>query len=213
MRQQGRRSLATTGRTLGPWANWVLWSSLDIPRVGGGTQHREAPMWVIAGVLLGLVVVASLVGFHSGPHTHVAAGIVGILAAAWLALMAAEGRSAPLLWVLFGADVAISAGIGVMGWTAIRRSDRADRHAASRRLEGAEGVAVTDLTPSGIVRVRGEQWSATCVNGPVAAGSPVQVLSSGVRLEVWGEHPDGPPLGQLGGTTDVAGTPSKEQST
>lgn len=100
-----------------------------------------------------------------------------------------------------------------MGWTAIRRSDRADRHAASHQLEGAEGVAVTDLTPDGIVRVRGEQWSATCVNGSVAAGSPVQVLSSGVRLEVWGEHPDRLHLGQLGDSADAAGTPSKEQST
>ena len=41
-------------------------------------------MWIIAGVLLGLVVLASLVGFHSGPHAHVAAGVVGVLAAAWL---------------------------------------------------------------------------------------------------------------------------------
>jgi len=27
-------------------------------------------MWVIAGVLLGLLVLASLVGFHTGPHAH-----------------------------------------------------------------------------------------------------------------------------------------------
>ena len=35
-------------------------------------------MWVIAGVLLGLVVLASLIGFHVGPHAHVAAGVLGV---------------------------------------------------------------------------------------------------------------------------------------
>jgi membrane-bound ClpP family serine protease len=146
-------------------------------------------MWIVAGLLLGLVLVTSLVGFHSGPHTHVAAGILGVLAAAWLLYMAADGRSAPLLWVLFSADVVISAGIGVMGWVAIRRSG-AGGHLPSGQVEGAEGVAVTDLTPQGVVRVRGEEWSATSLNGNVPAGSRIQVLRGGVRLEVWGERSD-----------------------
>ncbi len=34
-------------------------------------------MWVVAGVLIGLVVLVSLVGFHSGPHAHVVAAAVG----------------------------------------------------------------------------------------------------------------------------------------
>ncbi len=61
-------------------------------------------MWVIAGVLLGLVVLASLIGFHVGPHAHVAAGVLGVLAAAWLVVMAVDGRSAPVLWALLSAD-------------------------------------------------------------------------------------------------------------
>jgi membrane-bound ClpP family serine protease len=161
-------------------------------------------MWIVAGILLGLVVATSLIGFHSGPHTHVVAGVVGILAAAWLALMAAEGRSAALLWVLFGADLVISVGIGVMGWTAIRRSGRLPGRTSSRQLEGAEGVAVTDLSPDGIVRVGGEQWSATCVNGPLAAGTRVQVLRGGVRLEVWGERPGVPAPGRRTLTAAIA---------
>jgi membrane-bound ClpP family serine protease len=56
-------------------------------------------------------------------------------------------------------------------------------------LEAAEGVAVSALTPEGIVRVRGEEWSAVSVNGPVPADTKVQVLrAGGVRLEVWGEN-------------------------
>lgn len=143
-------------------------------------------MWIVAGVLLGAVVLASVAGFHVGPHAHVAAAIAGMLAAGWLVLMAAIGYGEPVLWLLLGADVVVASGIGVMSWVSLTRT----RPVAPRstRLEGEEGVAVSDLTPGGIVRVRGEQWSADSVNGTVAAGSRVQVLrAAGVRLEVWGE--------------------------
>lgn len=145
-------------------------------------------MWIVAGVLLGLVVLSALVGFHSGPHAHAAAGVIGVAAAAWLVLMAVSGRSGPALWALLSADLVVSAGVGVMAWSGL-----SSRHAAGGQhlpaLEGAEGVAVSDLVPEGIVRVRGEQWSAVSLNGRVRAGTRVQVLHvAGVRLEVWGEE-------------------------
>ena len=34
-------------------------------------------MWIVAGILLGLVVLTSLIGFHAGPHVHVAV-LVGL---------------------------------------------------------------------------------------------------------------------------------------
>jgi membrane-bound ClpP family serine protease len=149
-------------------------------------------MWVVAGVLLGLVVLASLAGVHTGPHTHLAAGVLGIAAAIWLLVMAGSGRSAPILWVLLSADLIVSAGVGFMAWFGL--SGRATAGHRPIRLEGAEGVAVGDLTPEGIVRVRGEEWSAVCVNGTVRAGHPVQVLrTAGVRLQVWGEDADSLP--------------------
>jgi len=127
-------------------------------------------MWVIAGVLLGLVVLASLIGFHVGPHAHVAAGIFGVLAAAWLVVMAVDGRSAPVLWALLSADLVVSAGIGTMAWKGLttRGINVAGRHLVSPN--GAEGVAIGDLDPEGIVRVHGENWSAVAVNGPVRRG-------------------------------------------
>lgn len=151
-------------------------------------------MWIIAGVLLGVVVLGSLIGFHTGPHTHVVAGVCGVLAAIWLVVMAVDGRSASLVWALFSADVVVSAGVGIMGWYGISHRDDSGYHRPGR-LEGAEGVAVSDLGPDGIVRVRGEQWSAHSVNGSVSAGTRVQVLqATGVRLEVWGEDAvEGPP--------------------
>lgn len=153
-------------------------------------------MWVVAGVLLGLVVLGSLVGFHTGPHTHAVAGLVGLLAAAWLVFMALDGRAVPLLWLLLGADLAVSAGVGVAAWSAL--SARSGASHRTRSIEAAEGVAVSDLTPQGIVRVRGEEWSAVAVNGTVRAGARVQVLRvAGVRLEVWGEEAEAHPIGKI----------------
>ncbi len=149
-------------------------------------------MWVVAGVLLGLVVLFSLLGFHMGPHAHLAAGLVGIVAAAWLVLMVVEGRSNPLLWVLVSADAVVSVGVGLLAWRTVTSpgADTPAQHIVP--LESAEGVAVGDLDPSGTVRVHGEDWSATSVNGAVRSGSAVQVLRvSGVHLEVWGEEVDG----------------------
>ena len=143
-------------------------------------------MWVIAGVLLGLLVLASLVGFHTGPHAHFAAGVIGACAAVWLVFMAVDGRSAPVLWALLSADVIISAGVGVMAWNGLWGRAATVHHVHS--LEGSEGVAVGDLTPQGVVRVRGEDWSAVSVNGNVPAGGRVHVLrAAGLRLDVWGE--------------------------
>jgi len=164
-------------------------------------------MWFVAGVLLGLLVLASLVGFHTGPHAHFAAGVIGVCAAAWLVFMAVDGRSAPVLWALLSADLVISAGVGIMAWNGLSGRATAMHHATS--LEGAEGVAVSDLTPEGIVRVRGEQWSAVSVNGNVRKGRRVQVLrTEGVHLEVWGEDNEALPADRTFGLGQ-----GKEQST
>jgi membrane-bound ClpP family serine protease len=151
-------------------------------------------MWIVAGILLGLVVLASLVGFHAGPHAHLAAGILGVAAAAWLIFMAVSGSSAPGLWALLTADLVVSAGVGLAAWSALFRDDGSRHRHHLSALEAHEGVAVSDLDPEGIVRVRGEQWSAVSVNGSVPRGTRVQILrAAGVRLEVWGEEADADP--------------------
>ena len=55
-------------------------------------------------------------------------------------------------------------------------------------LRGADGVAVTELRPVGVVRVGGGTQTAESVSGRLPAGAPVHVLTArGVRLEVWAE--------------------------
>jgi membrane-bound ClpP family serine protease len=84
--------------------------------------------------------------------------------------------------------VLCSAGLAVLGWKGV--SEFRGEVAADHRhpLEGVEGVAVSDLEPGGIIRIRGEEWSAISVNGPAPRDTRVQVLrATGVRLEVWSE--------------------------
>ena len=151
-------------------------------------------MWVITGVLLGLVVLATLLGFHTGPHTHLAAGAFGVLAAASLVVLAAEGHGSALLWVALAADLTLSAGIAILAWRGLAERPGPDRDSfePSPRVmvgPGASGVAVSDLDPEGVVRVQGEDWSAVAINSPVHSGTVVQVIGGGgVRLEVWGEE-------------------------
>jgi membrane-bound ClpP family serine protease len=148
-------------------------------------------MWIIAGVLLGLMVLVALAGFHTGPHTHAAAGVLGALAALWLVAMAVDGRTSSILWALLTADLVLTGAVGVMAWNGLSAKHVADRLRPLPRLEGAEGVAISALSPEGIVRACGEEWTAVSINGPVPAGGRVQVVRrSGVRVEVWGEDPE-----------------------
>jgi membrane-bound ClpP family serine protease len=145
-------------------------------------------MWIITGVLLGSVCLATVVGFHTGPHAHAVAGVAGLLVAGWLAYLALGRGAGSVLWPLFFADLVVSAGVGALAWKGLSGSGTILETFHLSSLEGAEGVVVSELAPEGIVSVRGEQWSAISVNGNAAPRTRVQVLrAAGVRLEVWGE--------------------------
>lgn len=154
-------------------------------------------MWLIAGMLLGVVVLASLAGFHAGPHAHAVAAIAGVLAAVVLVIMAATGHDQPLLFVLLGADLSLSTAVGYGAWRALvsapgaTGAGRGDHllHGGRWGIEASMGTALSTLDPKGIVRVRGEEWSAESVNGTIPAGTAVQVIEvDGLRLRVWGEE-------------------------
>jgi membrane-bound serine protease (ClpP class) len=49
----------------------------------------------------------------------------------------------------------------------------------------ATGIAISDLAPSGQVRVRGEVWTAVAQGGPISQGDVVRVVGvEGLRLQV-----------------------------
>ena len=127
-------------------------------------------MWIITGVLLGMFCLAAILGFHPGPHAHGVAGVLGVLVSGWLVYVLIERGSGPGLWSILGADLLVAAGLGALAWKGI--SEYRHEVAAEHRhpLEGAEGVAVSDLAPGGIIRIRGEEWSAISVNGTARQG-------------------------------------------
>jgi len=151
-------------------------------------------MWFVAITLLASVLVASAVGLHTGPHAHVVAGVLGVATAAWLALMLVDETTRHVLITgLLAADACAAAGVSYLAARGLTLNHAAAAHHSPglhspRALDGAMGVAVGELTPEGIVRVRGEDWSATSMNGVLHDGTAVQVIGvNGVRLEVWGD--------------------------
>jgi membrane-bound ClpP family serine protease len=147
-------------------------------------------MWVTTGAMLGVLCLVIFAGFHIGPHAHGVAVAIGALVAAWLVYLMVDRGPGPLLWTLLGADLVVGAGVAALAGKVLQGSASQEESSYGRSpLEGAEGVAISELAPEGIVRIRGEQWSATSVNGTVAPATAVQVLRvCGVRLEVWGEE-------------------------
>jgi len=68
---------------------------------------------------------------------------------------------------------------------AIITANRLPPQSGAERLVGRRGVACTDLTPEGQVRIELEDWSAVAVEEGIRTGEPVQVIGIvGVRLHV-----------------------------
>lgn len=141
-------------------------------------------MWLIAGILLGSAGLAFLTSFHTQLHGHVATVVLGTLAAAWLIAMVVAGHGSALLWTLFGVDISLSVGTGTLAYRGLAQQGTSSSSALPRLL-GANGVALSELSPRGTVRVNGESWSAESISGPIPSGAEVHVTSvNGIRLEV-----------------------------
>lgn len=68
---------------------------------------------------------------------------------------------------------------------AVVRGQRYPVISGNEALIGTTGVAVTDLTPTGIVRVKSEEWMAEAVEGEIRPGDTVKVVRvQGLRLKV-----------------------------
>ena len=86
---------------------------------------------------------------------------------------------------LIGTMGTIIVGFNLLVLRAILAASRQPPQAGAERLIGERGVALTDLTPAGQVRVDLEDWSAVAVEGEIRAGDPVRVTGiAGVRLQV-----------------------------
>ncbi|HLY83929.1 MAG TPA: NfeD family protein [Acidimicrobiales bacterium] len=143
--------------------------------------------WVTGAVLALLLVLTWVLCVHAGGHAWLVPVPACILAVAW-ALTAASGNwSSTPAWLLAVASAAMSAAAVLVAGTALRQRVTA-LHIAHLPVAGADGIALTPLSPTGVVRVASEMWSAESVSGPLPEGAPVHVVRvRGLRLLVWSE--------------------------
>ncbi|MBC7234463.1 MAG: nodulation protein NfeD [Chloroflexi bacterium] len=87
-------------------------------------------------------------------------------------------------WLIAGSSLALAA-FSFVVLRAIVKAARMPPRSGAERLLGMRGVALTDVAPTGQVRVDLQDWSAVAKDDWVKAGQPVRVVGVvGVRLEV-----------------------------
>ena len=146
-------------------------------------------MVVASVILLSAILAAAALSLHLGPHGLVASGVVGMLASMVLiadVVFLARTASQGLILGFLLTTVIISIAILAFGVRTIRKSKALTSANLATRLLDSNGVALTDLTPLGTVKVLGETWSAESLSGVVKAGVEVYVSEmDGLKLKVW----------------------------
>ncbi len=147
--------------------------------------------WIVGVILILAAVAVVILGFHAGGHGWFVPIPVLVLAGAWALTVSAGGGGSAAAWALaalaFGS--AVVAAVLVVPAIAYRHAPVAP--VGTHALVGAGGTTLSALTPSGIVRVNNETWTAKSLSGPLPAGAPVHVVKvEGLRLLVWSEAGD-----------------------
>lgn len=145
-----------------------------------------------AGIaLLGLSVVFFLVGLLTDTEAVVSiAGLIPFILGSLLLFIPFTPTSpaAPAVrvspWLIGVMAVSILA-FSYLVLRAILSASRRAPQAGAQKLVGMQGVALTDLNPTGQVRVDLQNWSAVAVAGEIHTGDSVRVTGiAGVRLHV-----------------------------
>jgi membrane-bound ClpP family serine protease len=151
-----------------------------------------AVRWGTAAILVVLLAAACVLCAHAGGHAWFVPLPALALAVLWA--LTASAHSSAAGWLLVALCATACGAAVVVASTALRQRLRGTL-VGLPPLRGTDGVAVTALSPFGVVQVAGEKWTAESVSGSLPAGVPVHVLAvRGVRLEVWseaGQVPDG----------------------
>lgn len=88
------------------------------------------------------------------------------------------------VWVLAPASVVLQA-YNVFSYRKSIQTLRAQPIPGMANMVGTQGEAVNVLTPDGLVKIRGELWAATAVDGKILTGQNVTVVGqNGLKLIV-----------------------------
>lgn len=140
---------------------------------------------VVTAIVLGFMLLATcVVCAHVGGHAWFIPLPAAAAAAAWV-LAAATSTSAAAWWLVAACALGCGAGLMVVS-TALRQGPPAAKEPVL--APGDSGLAVTALSPTGVVRINGETWTASSLSGSLPAGAPVHVVRrDGLHVEVWSE--------------------------
>jgi membrane-bound ClpP family serine protease len=124
---------------------------------------------------------------HAGGHVWLVPVPAAALAAVWAVTVGSGNASSAVAWWLAGGTAAAS-GLAVLVALPALAHPVVKIRTGADALRAADGTAVTPLSPTGVVRVAGEPWTAESLSGPLPAGAPVHVVRvDGLRLQVWSE--------------------------
>ena len=140
--------------------------------------------------LLGVVLLLASVAFFllelklPGTAVGTGAGLVTLVAGGLLLFDRSVPTAGVSPWVI--GPVAIGAALFfAFVLRAAMRAFRSHPVTGVSTIVGAEGVAVTDLTPSGVILANAEEWSAESLSGPLPRGTKVVVMNvEGLRVRV-----------------------------
>jgi membrane-bound ClpP family serine protease len=134
---------------------------------------------VLILVGIGFIAVEVHAPGFGGPGT---AAVVCFVVAAMLLIDDRSSVRVPQ-YAIVGAGIAGIVMIGIVTAIAIRVRKVAPQ--APSRVLGEVGIVISDLNPSGTVRVLAEDWTATTGSGPIPAGEQVKVVGErGLKLRV-----------------------------
>lgn len=173
------------------------------------------PGTLFPGIVGGIALVLALLGFLTLGVNWIAVALIVLAVALFVAeihtpgfgLLALGGvlsfvAGSLLLFTPFWGQAAPSSGDHVSPWlialsvlalggyivivlSAVLRSRRLPSRSGREALLGKEGVAISDLTLRGTVRVGGEDWSAVADVDTIHAGETVEVIAvEGITLRV-----------------------------
>ena len=141
--------------------------------------------WAVALIILAIVAFA--VDVQVGvPRFWTGAGLVMFVAASFALFQPIDGSNMRMSWITLVSGIGMMALAFIVGMPSMVRTRFATPTIGREWLIGTEGIAVSDVSPEGIVKVHDAQWRArTNRSTPITAGSPFRIAAiDGVTLEI-----------------------------
>ncbi len=141
--------------------------------------------WAVA--LLVMAIVAFAVDVQVGvPRFWTGVGLTAFVIASFALYQPIDGSNMRMSWITLVSGIGMMALAFIVGMPSMVRTRFATPTIGREWLIGAEGIAMSDVNPEGIVTVHNGQWRArTNRSTPINTGSPFRVAAiDGITLEI-----------------------------